>query len=959
MALTWALEKCNNYETFTRNVELLRRTSDMFLRHMRIIERVQLFRDLWEQWTSKAKSAGGEHENRLNNFRKSRDRKEKKGWEHERVIRLERDKKREEFLAKKRFRLPKIIVTQYEDKLETFEARVQSSKKRETPSVLPNLVSIPRGSENEKGRKESDADSQGSRLELPDSQSYTQEGSFDDIAQADEQYESLLLEHENKEEAVTDGADSNSQETDVGVDMEDKSEENVLENDVSQSEVAIEPESDLMSENSVNTKIDEQNIKHTEQELDNRLHEQDNQFNAANENGTEEFEVKEREGRVEEKENETVKEKKEIQMNFLVPPSVTVMAGENGSDNGSIGDADETASLMGAFIPVAMALVATQGYPTASSVKVHKKDKCWVESYTLSFSTDGSQWQQYTENGAVKVFKGNRNNNSVVINSLSHPMEARFVRFIPQSWKSSIAMRVEVYGEVIESDMARNTPPPLAEGEEEEQHIHEVILEDEEEQEMEEFVCGDENKEVIVQQDAWEEETVYSVVETASQIQSKVAVVSRSSQSMIDLTVQGEKHTPKTKRRSKKPKQDKQEENEEKKKKKKKKKKVREKKAKDPLETSLTLLDDAEEEEGASSPEEEEEEQQEETERNSPSLPEIPKRPESVTRIPPAPKRTFSMFPVRKESRDEPSKPAVRRRAQTDDSIRNELMRQQLAEDRRKKLEAVMDKPKKEIQAQSPVYDSYGDSSGLDNFLSKYCIISEGQANYYRRVFQTFDEDKNGVLFPEDLLEALESVNSNLLSDSHINYIYRVLELCDCSLDSGVDFKLFSVVAAFSQRVAVLDEFAKILISKLDFRELDFKLQRAKRLFLCYVDEEKKTISLEELMLGLTAGGLTTDQKEATLKIPRQDGLFGLSRLFNLHSFVYSHPRSHSTRSTWNCCLQRYLNSLEITSGRQPYSRENTCHVRQILVEITDEFRTLIVQSESASSSLCGLRHVA
>lgn len=267
--------------------------------------------------------------------------------EHERVIRLERDKKREEFLAKKRFRLPKIIVTQYEDKLETFEARVQSSKKRETPSVLPNLVSIPRGSENEKGRKESDADSQGSRLELPDSQSYTQEGSFDDITQADEQYESLLLEHENKEEAVTDGADSNSQETDVGVDMEnvaleDKSEENVLENDVSQSEVAIEPESDLMSENSVNTKIDEQNIKHTEQELDNRLHEQDNQFNAANENGTEEFEVKERERRVEEKENETVKEKKEIQMNFLVPPSVTVMAGENGSDNGSIGDADET-----------------------------------------------------------------------------------------------------------------------------------------------------------------------------------------------------------------------------------------------------------------------------------------------------------------------------------------------------------------------------------------------------------------------------------------------------------------------------------------------------------------------------------------------------------------------------------------------------------------------------------------
>lgn len=93
------------------------------------------------------------------------------------------------------------------------------------------------------------------------------------------------------------------------------------------------------------------------------------------------------------------------------------------------------------------------------------------------------------------------------------------------------------------------------------------------------------------------------------------------------------------------------------------------------------------------------------------------------------------------------------------------------------------------------------------------------------------------------------------------------MELCDCSLESGADFKSFSVVAAFSQRLAVLDEFAKILILRLDFKELDLKLQKAKRLFSCYVDEAKKTISLEELILGLTAGGLTADQKEQTLKV--------------------------------------------------------------------------------------------
>ena len=38
-----------------------------------------------------------------------------------------------------------------------------------------------------------------------------------------------------------------------------------------------------------------------------------------------------------------------------------------------------------------------------------------------------------------------------------------------------------------------------------------------------------------------------------------------------------------------------------------------------------------------------------------------------------------------------------------------------------------------------------------------------------------FDEDEDGILFPEEILDALEYVNSNLLSDSHLNYIFRVL----------------------------------------------------------------------------------------------------------------------------------------------------------------------------------------
>jgi len=56
-------------------------------------------------------------------------------------------------------------------------------------------------------------------------------------------------------------------------------------------------------------------------------------------------------------------------------------------------------------------------------------------------------------------------------------------------------------------------------------------------------------------------------------------------------------------------------------------------------------------------------------------------------------------------------------------------------------------------------------------------------------------------LFPEEVLEALESVNSNLLSDSHISYIYRVSTvhpLPDVSSSShSLDDKIFSLQTNF------------------------------------------------------------------------------------------------------------------------------------------------------------------
>ena len=322
------------------------------------------------------------------------------------MIRVEQEKKRQEMLEKKRFRLPKIIVTQYFDILEKLdEPRAQSSK-NETPGVLPNLVNIPSGSESEKRREENDTESQeskGDRLELPDLENITQEGGYvEDLAQADEQHESPLLEHENQVDAtsVTDVNDSNSQETDHCVDvenvaLEDESDKTV-EVDVPQSEIANEAETEPVLED-VDTKtdeldiprteleniarIDKENISKTEQEpLDIGSSEQNEQYSAANENGEgnlegnesgkrieekeneeefqkkeseikvdekeseEEFQKKESEIKVDEKQSEIEQEKKEVQMNFLSPPAV--VADENFSDHGSIGDADETGNFV-------------------------------------------------------------------------------------------------------------------------------------------------------------------------------------------------------------------------------------------------------------------------------------------------------------------------------------------------------------------------------------------------------------------------------------------------------------------------------------------------------------------------------------------------------------------------------------------------------------------------------------
>ncbi|CAH1251741.1 MFGE8 [Branchiostoma lanceolatum] len=71
-------------------------------------------------------------------------------------------------------------------------------------------------------------------------------------------------------------------------------------------------------------------------------------------------------------------------------------------------------------------------------------DDKWVKSFKLQHSTDETSWTTYADSGSEKVFSGNTDKGSHVTNKLDIPIDARYVRFLPQTWEGGIAMRVEV-----------------------------------------------------------------------------------------------------------------------------------------------------------------------------------------------------------------------------------------------------------------------------------------------------------------------------------------------------------------------------------------------------------------------------------------------------------------------------------------------------------------------------------
>lgn len=81
--------------------------------------------------------------------------------------------------------------------------------------------------------------------------------------------------------------------------------------------------------------------------------------------------------------------------------------------------------------------VATQGRNDADQ---------WVKSFSLSYGYDSVFFRIYKEDNKKKIFQGNSDRYTVVMQALKNPIITRYIRIHPETWHAHISMRAEFYG---------------------------------------------------------------------------------------------------------------------------------------------------------------------------------------------------------------------------------------------------------------------------------------------------------------------------------------------------------------------------------------------------------------------------------------------------------------------------------------------------------------------------------
>ncbi len=96
-------------------------------------------------------------------------------------------------------------------------------------------------------------------------------------------------------------------------------------------------------------------------------------------------------------------------------------------------------------------------------------------------------------------------------------------------------------------------------------------------------------------------------------------------------------------------------------------------------------------------------------------------------------------------------------------------------------------------------------------------------------MFDKLDRDGDGEISKLELEFGLKTINKNIITSQEVNFVDTVLEV---SQAVAINFHMFAVISALSERVVGLDAVMKGLIDKTDYSALQYKLSK------CIVSEK-------------------------------------------------------------------------------------------------------------------------
>lgn len=159
-----------------------------------------------------------------------------------------------------------------------------------------------------------------------------------------------------------------------------------------------------------------------------------------------------------------------------------------------------------------------------------------------------------------------------------------------------------------------------------------------------------------------------------------------------------------------------------------------------------------------------------------------------------------------------------------------------------------------------------------DAFCMNHYFLRQGASNNLPEHFRRQQSELYNRLRPnpdfemnlEEVEEALQQINNHLLTDKEFYFLYNVLNLPG---RERINFRLFTIIAALSEKVTQLDPVIRKLINNFNYNALDIKMEKCKELFELLESEHmpKGAAQAASLAVELTAGGLRPEHTRYVL----------------------------------------------------------------------------------------------